>query len=104
LQESAGVNDAIAVALGGADYDWNRWAGHPQPPTPHLDPTKNTKHSSRKQTKQHRHQSQELKPQDFSVNLPEGAVGKADPDLGEGGSSSHDIHGELLLCQLGLFA
>ncbi|DBA75192.1 TPA: hypothetical protein ACH3X1_010497 [Trebouxia sp. C0004] len=92
-KESARVKDAIDVALGGADYDWNRWAGHPQPPTPHLDPTKNTKDSSRKQTKKHRRQSQELKPQEFSVNLPDEAVGKADPEVEEEGSSGHDIHG-----------
>ncbi|MCJ1297197.1 hypothetical protein MMC34_008767, partial [Xylographa carneopallida] len=91
-KESAGVQDAIAVALRGADYDWNRWGGHPQPPTPHLNPTKNTKHSSRKQTKQQRHESQEPKPQEFSVSLPEEAVGKADPDLEEERSSGHDIH------------
>ncbi len=102
MQESAGVKDAIAVALRGADYDWNRWAGHPQPPTPHLNPTKNTKHSSRKQTKQQRHESQEPKPQEFSVSLPEEAVGKADPDLEEERSSGHDIHGDPLLCQTGL--
>ncbi len=102
MQESAGVKDAIAVALRGADYDWNRWAGHPQPPTPHLDSTKNTKHSSRKQTKQHGHQSQEPKPQEFSVSLPEEAVGKADPDLEEGVLSGHDIHGDPLLYQVDL--
>ncbi|DBA68013.1 TPA: hypothetical protein ACH3X2_014044 [Trebouxia sp. C0005] len=92
-KESARVKDAIAVALSGADYDWKRWDGNPQPPTPHLDPTKNTKHSSRTQAKQHRHQSQRLKPQEFSVSLSEGTVGKADLTLGVEGSSGHDSHG-----------
>ena len=28
LQDDASSGDPVAVSLGGADYDWNRWDGH----------------------------------------------------------------------------
>ena len=73
-QGSAALDEQIAVALGGANYDWNRWAGHPQPPTPH--PQKS------KQKKNKPGQQQDVKQaatssDDYTVCAPGVSSGKA---------------------------
>lgn len=113
LQDPAGTDEAIAVALGGADYDWNRWAGYPQPPHPHLDPSKTIKHRTNRQKKhsrQRQEQQQAVSPQDLTVGLPVGNAAKVEAEE-EGlpgherngrvplhGSLSADIHTPVLRC------
>ena len=95
MQDPARIDGAIAVALGGADYDWNRWAGHSQTPPPHLNPTKTPKQHGMKHKKDTQN---ERKQADFTVSLPVEAakVGKADGEVEDEGPSGHDRHGGTL--------
>lgn len=95
MQGPARIDGAVAVALGGADYDWNRWAGHPQTPPPHLDPTENHKHHGVKHKKDRQNEGKQA---EFTVSLPVEAakVSKADDEVEDEGPSEHDRHGGLL--------
>lgn len=88
VKDPATADEAIAVALGGADYDWNRWAGHPQPLPPHLNPSKTLKQRFKRQKK---HSQQELEHQQ-EAGRGDAAAGEAE----EEGSVGHGQKGRML--------
>lgn len=98
LQDPAATDEAIAVALGGADYDWNRWDGRPQTPSPppHLKPSKTLKHRLRKQKKHSQLEQEHQHKQEAGFPV----AGDAAEEVEEEGSSGHGRKGRTTACFL----
>lgn len=88
-QDPASTDEAIAVALGGADYDWNKWAGHPQPLPPHLNPSRTLKQRFTRQKKDGQQEPQHHQ----EAGRGDAAKGEAE----EEGPLGHSQKGRMLL-------